>query len=258
MTIPVIINADDFGITDGVCKAIIELFDAGGVSTTSFMPAAIGAAGRVRDWGLSRFVDSVGVHLHLTSGVPLSPPSSVRSLIDPRTGAFGHLDALTGADPVEARDEWRRQIELAAELLGVSPTHLDSHRGVGRLPHLTETFLDLSVEYELPVRGGDDRFDARRRERGVPGPEILVRDWTGRGLGIDALKRRLLDLPPASTVAVVVAHPGYADANLAAISSMTIGREEDRNELDQLAQEGWLRDNGFVLVRYSSLPGEAV
>ena len=77
-----IINADDFGLTPGVNRAIAELHQANALTSATLM--ATGAA----------FDDAVavahanptlgvGCHIVLTDGVPVSPPESIPTLIGP-------------------------------------------------------------------------------------------------------------------------------------------------------------------------------
>jgi len=76
-----IINADDFGYTDGVVQGIIDLHQAGRVSSTSCMtnmPAWPQAAAYLREHPEL----GAGVHLVFNKGYPLLPVSQVSALVD--------------------------------------------------------------------------------------------------------------------------------------------------------------------------------
>jgi chitin disaccharide deacetylase len=76
-----IVNADDFGLTVGVNQAILDAHRDGIVTSTTLMAngAALGqaviASQRAPALG-------VGVHLNLSEGVPISPPSDISTLVD--------------------------------------------------------------------------------------------------------------------------------------------------------------------------------
>ena len=80
--VSIVMNADDFGLSDGICRSIMELFEADAISSTSLMTAAPGAKARLENWRVSQLKDRAGVHLQLTAGQPLSPLGEVQSLID--------------------------------------------------------------------------------------------------------------------------------------------------------------------------------
>src|SRR5436190_1453918 len=87
-----VVNADDFGISRGVNRGIVEAHQRGLVTSASLManlPAADDALTRAAicpDLGL-------GLHLTMTAGRPLSPPQQVSTLID-ANGEFLVLGAL--------------------------------------------------------------------------------------------------------------------------------------------------------------------
>ena len=73
-----IINADDFGLTDGVCQAIVELGQAGGISSTTAMLGVPEALTRIhRYW--NNLSIPCGVHLHVTYGAPTHPKAPPRT-----------------------------------------------------------------------------------------------------------------------------------------------------------------------------------
>src|SRR5580698_11306277 len=82
-----IINADDFGLTPGVNRAIAELHQAHALTSATLMangPAfddAIAIAHANPTLG-------VGCHVVLTDGIPLSPPQSIPTLLGPDRKSF--------------------------------------------------------------------------------------------------------------------------------------------------------------------------
>lgn len=149
-----IVNADDFGLTVQVSRGILDAYQQGIVTSTTLIAngeafkAAVAMSRLAPDLG-------VGVHLNLSEGRPVSPPSAISSLVDAR----GRLRWTPGR-------LWKailkRQVSLAeieAELraqtakicrAGISPTHLDGHKHVHVLPGITGIVIRLAQEFGIP------------------------------------------------------------------------------------------------------------
>ena len=153
-----IINADDFGITQGTNEAILELFQKEAITSTSIIipcPAAIESLNK----GDIQTIKQVGVHLTLSSAEnqgykPMYPDNRLHSLVSLDNNFFKDIAYIeSNADFDEVRFELQAQIEYAISR-GIDPTHLDSHAGsimglcTGR--DFLEITLDLCYEYQLP------------------------------------------------------------------------------------------------------------
>ena len=150
-----IINADDFGMSDDINRAIERTFERGCVTSASLATNGARAADALK---FARGNPSlrIGVHLTLTEGVPLSDPASLPLLV----GADGRLTcgfvrllwlsfARESALLEQAELEWRKQIDAALEY-GLVISHLDSHRHVHMIPALFRLVLKLRREYGVP------------------------------------------------------------------------------------------------------------
>jgi len=157
-SIGVIINADDYGLSNGVCEAINELAKLGAISNTTMMLCAEGAPDTISAMLTSETRKIAGVHLQLTGGSPLSDFSEIPSLIQERGKFKDPRKELV--DPAEVYVEWKSQIELSIKLLGKRPTHIDSHHGMQRNSNLFPVYARLAEEYELPFRGANDGVKA--------------------------------------------------------------------------------------------------
>ena len=129
-----IVNADDFGLARSVSTGIIDVYQAGQLSSTTLMVNMPGTEEAVdlaeRHPGLG-----VGLHFNLTEGRPLT---DARSLVDSEGGFLlrGELIRRSVRGRLEP-DEITR--ELTAQLdrfisLGLTPTHLDSHQHIHMVP----------------------------------------------------------------------------------------------------------------------------
>jgi predicted glycoside hydrolase/deacetylase ChbG (UPF0249 family) len=156
-----IINADDFGYDEGVVQAIIELHQAGLISSTSSMtnmPAWPQAAAYLRDHPEL----GAGVHLVMNEGAPVLPPGQVPALLD-NNGHFLNdgqiIRSLRRSTTAQLRAELRAQIERFFGDVGRPPDHVDSHCAVSYVrPDRFHVALELAQEYQLPIRFpfGDD------------------------------------------------------------------------------------------------------
>jgi predicted glycoside hydrolase/deacetylase ChbG (UPF0249 family) len=134
-----IINADDFGFNREITDGIVECHQNGTVKSTTLMvnmPAADYAASLIpHHRGLS-----VGIHLNLTLGRPVSPLEQVRSLVN-EEGYFHDQSVMFKRafrfqlNAKEIERELTAQVERFLAY-GVSPTHADSHHHVADCPQI--------------------------------------------------------------------------------------------------------------------------
>jgi predicted glycoside hydrolase/deacetylase ChbG (UPF0249 family) len=134
-----IINADDFGFNREITDGIVDCHRHGTVTSTTLMvnmPAADYAASLIPHHpGLS-----VGIHLNLTLGRPVSPPEQVRSLVNAEGFFHGQSVMFSRAfrfqlNARELERELTAQVERFLSY-GVTPTHADSHHHVADCPQI--------------------------------------------------------------------------------------------------------------------------
>ena len=151
-------HADDCGLSAGITDAIMACYDRGWLRGTSVVANGAGwehavAALRQRP-GLS-----VALHLNLFEGSPLSAPTDVDLLVDPR-GRFHRgfvalwAQGLAGAGATrlraQVRLELRRQIERFLEAFGDrGPLSVEGHAHYHVLPSVLDELLGLGAEYPL-------------------------------------------------------------------------------------------------------------
>jgi hopanoid biosynthesis associated protein HpnK len=127
-----IINADDFGLCEGVNKAVYEAHTRGVLTSATIManmPAvdeAIAIAKKTPSLG-------VGVHLNATDGRPILSGGDVGAIVG-EDGKFKYSAyTLVMKSLVDKKVLKALEIELAAQIgsiidKGIVPTHLDSHK----------------------------------------------------------------------------------------------------------------------------------
>lgn len=258
MSPSVIINADDFGLTDGISRSIAELFECNAISSTTIMICVEGAPKRCKEFLKADYSRYAGVHLQTTPEMhhrkPLSPPKEIPTLVDSK-GNFKPKDHTDWINPEEVELEWERQIIKTAETLGHTPSHLDSHHGRHRIKELTPIYLKLAEKYGIPVRGGKSLGEIDTRNRKISSTTLVEVDWTGQNKSSEEFKtivRRKLSLV-GEGVLEIVTHPGYCDDDLMASSSWNTVRENDYAVLLAIAKEDWFKKEGINLRRFSEL-----
>lgn len=271
MSTYLIVNADDFALTTGVSSGILSARQNGIVTVTTVLMTADGA---VEDINRALRFDnplSLGVHLNLTHGRPLSEPHTVRSLLDSQ-GRFTSLDWKRAhraeIDPEHVRGEWRRQIRLFLQT-GAVIDHLDCHHFAAALtPDIWEIYLDLAAEYQCGARplpeqasnlapvlapnGGNltspATFNRRLRQRAIPTPDHFLTNFYGASATLDHLLE-IIQYLPAGTVELMV-HPGLHDAELSSISGYTHERQRELGILTDPAVRRALSDREVKLIDY--------
>jgi predicted glycoside hydrolase/deacetylase ChbG (UPF0249 family) len=208
-----IVNADDFGLTRGVSRGILEAYRNGIVTSTTLMVNRDADPAQLEELQASGL--GVGLHVNLTLGAPVSDPRRVASLLDD-TGQLVR-DARVQAErarPEEARIEMGNQIEAFRRLMGRFPTHLDSHHHVARGGALLDLLCFFARSLKVPMRAQDAQVRARAREDGIRTPEHFMGEsgpepyWSA-----ERVLEHLRTLPPG--VSEFMTHPGYFDDDLA-------------------------------------------
>jgi chitin disaccharide deacetylase len=213
-----IVNADDFGQSDGINRGIMEAHEHGIVTSASLMvdePAADQAARLSAELpGLS-----IGLHVMVTD----ERASPVMNLSD--TGALGA--------------ELARQMERCVSLLGRLPDHLDSHHNVHLLPEAAPCFRAVAEVHGLVLRG----HSAIRYFPGFYG------QWDGEThlehVGVDSLIG-MVEREVGEGVTEFGCHPGYVDPALA--STYAIEREAELETLCDPRVRAGLDHLGIELI----------
>lgn len=290
-----IVNADDFGWTDGVNRGILEAFQNGIVTSTSLLANGAAFAGAV-EAARSAPGRGVGVHLNLSDGPPVADREAVISLLNDEGKFTGGPESLLlrrarrGLVLAEVEQEWDAQIQKVRDA-GIAPTHLDGHKHVHMLPGLFEIALRLAKKHNIgairvsleasslraALACGSQQNSAVVMKQGVQarGLKLLARhareqaqragistaDYfcgiaqTGE-LTREGLAQFLKILPEGTTE--LMCHPGYADAALQ--KSPTRLQKSRQTELAILTDTGirnLVASQGIRLIDYDFAAHEA-
>lgn len=221
-----IVNADDGNLTAGVTQAILDCHDTGILSSTTWMINLPHSARRVKEV-LSRKHLGVGVHLNLTLGNPITEPKKIPSLLS-EDGKFRSVKLQLGNLPRsrEVHLEYRSQIERFRRLFGRLPTHLDTHHQVHDHPFFLSVLADIANDYQLPLRRSKLLLETSSYDFHFLTSDYLWGDLNPSGYWQRLkLENLLRDLPTG--IHEIMCHPGRNDKDLQAVSSFTVGREEE-------------------------------
>lgn len=153
-----IVNADDYGLTSGVCRAIVRAHVAGIVTSTSALAIAPAFAEGVSllDEGPGL---GVGVHLAVVGeDAPLLSAREIPTLVD-RTGKlalswrqFLPRIATGRVDIDDIEREFTAQAEAVRAALAPRPiTHLDTHQHLHLWPRVGELVCRLARRWDVPA-----------------------------------------------------------------------------------------------------------
>jgi len=210
-----VVTADDFGMSPGINRGIVQAHRGGILTSASLLvnrPASEDAAARGRDCpGLS-----VGLHLELDR-----------------------------VDHKRAGLELEAQLARFLDLVGVAPTHVDSHHDLHHEPRVLPHVLAWAERAGVPVRG---HSQARHVGQfyGQWGGDRHVEQISCEGL------LRLLDTEVSDGVTELTCHPGYVEPGFP--SSYTVEREvELRTLCDPRVRQG-VEARRIRLVGFRDLP----
>lgn len=283
-----IVNADDFGLTPGVNRAILELHRRGAITSATLMARAAATEEAIE---MARATPTLGVgcHVVLVDGEPmlsgthdipnLADPDSVR--FQPTLGRF--LGAIYRATP-RIRIEYQIEREAHAQISfllsrGVQLTHVDTHKHAHMLPRVLRPLLRAAKAYGITaVR---NPFEWAWSVRATPCAPWLRRAQV-RSLRLlhSAFRRIVAEEGFSTTLGAIgvlatgtldgntilslldhapdgawelVTHPGYNDSALRNIRTrLRESREEEIGALEKLCERP-----DFDLISFRDLPSLA-
>jgi len=177
-----ILNADDFGLTAGVNRAIVELHRAGRLTSATLMARAA-ATEEAIEMACSTPTLGVGCHVVLVDGDPQlaarelstlhEPPTLPPTLIDPRTGRFYSMLGAFLARLLTGRiRSGEIEAEAAAQIAqlqsrGLRLTHIDTHKHTHMFPAVLRPVLRAARA--AGIRVVRNPFEPRWSLRATPG-----------------------------------------------------------------------------------------
>lgn len=233
MTRRIVVNADDFGLTSGVNRAIVDAHVRGIVTSTTMMVRA-SAADEAADLSTRHPGLAVGLHVDLGEWAF-------------RDGEWEALYEVVDTDDADTvRREIESQLATFESLLGRPPTHIDSHQHVHRTGPAAEVVTAAGRRLGVPVRHvGEITYVGSFYGQLADGSPYH------QALEVEALLALLAALPEGTTE--IGCHPGYVDG-LDATGTMYV--EERETELRVLCDPrvvAALDELGIELVSFAQV-----
>jgi predicted glycoside hydrolase/deacetylase ChbG (UPF0249 family) len=211
-----VVNADDFGLSHGVNRGIVECHTRGVVTSASLM-----VAGRAADEAaeLARKHPRLAVGLHWD------------------------LDGQELDDVGVVREEFRRQLGEFQRLLGQLPSHIDSHHHVHQDERVLPLLPELVDALGVPVRGtGEIRY---------VGGFYAQWEWLVTNLeyvSVEFLQHLLRD-EVGTGWTELACHPGYLSDDLTSVYAEP--RETEVGTLTDARVRETIDDLGVRLVSFA-------
>jgi predicted glycoside hydrolase/deacetylase ChbG (UPF0249 family) len=260
-----ILNADDFGLTHGINRAIAELAAAGALTSATLMASGPAFDDAV---AIAHAHPSLGVgcHIVLVDGTPIASPESIPSLLATDKKSFrSSLRAFAAAlflRRVRMEDVEREAIAQIRKLqsAGITVTHIDTHKHAHLFPIIARPLLRAAEQcgvrairnpfepaWSLALHQGDPkrrlaiRFMTAMHSRFATMPQVRsgsIRTTDGTvaisatGVLDSQTLARILAALPDSGAYELCCHPGYNDRDLDRITTrLRAHREIERDAL---------------------------
>ena len=183
---PLLLCADDFGLSAGVDTAIAGLVRAGRLSAIACLSNGPAWCADASQAAALRGPALAGLHFNLTEGRPLSP-ALARHWPQLPSLPWLLVAAHTGRLPLAAlADELAAQWDAFAQAAGVAPDFIDGHQHVHHLPGVRGLLLAWLQRHPVPVRStarlGGPGDALKRRVIEYSGGRALGRALAARGL----------------------------------------------------------------------------
>ena len=282
-----IINADDFGLTGGVNRAIAEAHSRGVVTSATLM-----ATGAAFDNAIARAKEnprlSVGCHVLLVDGTPASRAAALPSLVNGdqfqnSLARFAHAALRGRLNASEITVEVAAQIQKLQKA-GVEVSHVDTHKHTHMFPAVLRPLLEAARQCGVravrnpfaplkPLAWAHlarrprlwTRYSEVRALRGffagfrrtVAEMGMRTTDGSFGVLGTGALDEKLF----ASICGCIpegtwefVCHPGYNDAALSGVRTrLRASREAELKILTSADAKQTLERHGIEPISYREL-----
>ncbi len=267
MTKRLLMQSDDYGITEGVSAGIRRAAEFDLIRNTGMfvnMPASVRAAADISGYDIC-----LGIDINYVCGRPVSDPADVPHLIDENgdfisSGKTASRSRFTGMDELgvisyfeedpypydEILLETENQVKRFIELTGKRPEYIHPHslttenclRAAKEVAEKYGIIHTTDVMRKYPLLPGT--FDGSKGSTAESQMEFdVIANLTGRGL--PAMKE--------NETRMFVCHCGYADYDLFRYTSLTLRRIKDLAAMTSETLKRYLSEHGIEPVTYRDL-----
>ncbi len=239
-----IINADDFGLSQSISDGIIKGIEEGYITSTSIMSNMEYAEYAIKQ-ALLHNISCIGLHINLTVGKPIIPNVNLND----KDGIFYYnrkqIDnkKLTYQD---AYNEIMAQIEKIDSYSNgkIKIDHLDAHHHLWDNKNVRQAIIDISNKLNIPVR------NENMGVTNIKQPDILYKDFTIKNVNINSLKEMISKYKNKDIVVELMTHSGFVDEYTKSVTSY-LNREEELKILKEAKRIGLF--DGIELINFSKI-----
>ncbi|MBR4909988.1 MAG: ChbG/HpnK family deacetylase [Clostridia bacterium] len=174
----IIINADDFGLSDNVNRAIVSAFENGLISDTTMMANGSAFDEAVTLAKENGFADKVGIHFNLTEGAPLT--EDIRNCpAFCENGVFhNHINRLKPLNSVEKASVFKELSAQAAKIkaAGLKIDHADSHH------HIHTAIFIAPIVFKVCKEFGIEKIRIHRNTGSIPAYKKVIKNLYNKNL----------------------------------------------------------------------------
>ena len=264
----ILFQGDDFGFTRGVTLGIVDSIDRGVLRNTGLftnMPSAGFAASFMKERPQACF----GIDFNLVAGPCISDPKEIPHLVDDegnfiksgirvRDERWQSEQGRAELFPYdEVRKEIRAQYQRFIELTGRKPEYLHEHSISSE--NYRKAIDEISIEENIPhsmkiwkqlkLDGPINKIFAASKasKKKIFDPnDQLAKDTIEQFLSLE-------DEWLANERSVFCCHPGYVDAQLLTLTTLSLERAKDAQMLMSDRIKKWVIDNNVELITYRDL-----
>ena len=249
-----VIVADDFGTLPSVNEGIVYLFKTGLPLEVSLVTKANHtheAINLIREFNMP----NIGIHLELLGATELGRPVTSEDYLDLyKNSTYKEVERLASEEFV-----------LFESLVGKSPTHITSHKGIHGNFKLLNFVIEYAKDKDIPIRKPITAFNVELSDQnyaaeisieraGLASPDHLFAHM----LGNDAEEIRQAFLNDLSKVredesAEIAIHPAFFDKELLEYSSLNYHRTRDIVIFSDLGFIEKIKNMDFTICPYNQI-----
>lgn len=225
-----IVNADDFGVTQSVNRGIIYGFQRGIITSTSLMVKRLAVKEAAK---LAKENPGIEIGLHFDIEYNFSYDKRNKFLDNLENNKSESIRNFLKKELLEQLKEFKK-------LLGKLPGHIDGHHHIHKFPAILPFILEFSKENKTPLRD-------------LSGITRIKTFSTGNSKDVtkENLTKILQNLPDG--IFELMVHPGYTSDELRKISSWADIREKELEILTSPEIRKVIKEEKIQLVSWASV-----
>lgn len=243
--IKMIVNADDFGLSEAVNYGILSAYKNGIVTSTTIMAGMPSFEHAVE---LLKQNPGLGCGVHMTLSLNEPVLKTHKTVVDSDGKFYRRITnelVKEKFDLDEVYDEFCAQIDKVIDA-GIKVDHLDSHHHVHVLESLQPVIEKIVKKYDLPIRGGFEY--SINYDKVIP----MISSFYGENVTKDYFDS-FLDEMKKYEVFDFMCHPSFIDESLVSFTSYSMQRMKEYSILTAINLKEKLRKNNIELIKYSDL-----